>query len=326
MSPRDRVTGANKNQHRVTLGREWVIVLASVLIAGLLWLVSQLSNVYTGTISVPVIAQCSIDGHGGESANTVVVSARCRTEGFRLVRELSRKEKKVVKVAFDRGDLRRTGPDTFCLIGGAKNNYVGQFFGEGTSVEAFITDTLKFVFPVEMHKKVPVDVPASIHCRSQHMLSAPVHITPDSVTVYADEAVLEGIEKVTTSRLLMTDLHNSVHGILKIDEVPGVRMSATEVTYEIPVTRYVELRTEVPVEVLNAPSGHQLQVFPPTASVVMRCSFPLQKDPVASFRLYVDYKDFRASINGRCAPRTQRLPHGVLEYQVQPEVFDCVEL
>ncbi len=305
MSLRERI-----GRHKKALGREWVILAASVLIAGLIWFLSQLSNVYTGTISVPVVAQCNIDGHRGTSANTVVVSARCRTDG----------------VAFDRGDLRRTGPDTFSVIGGAKNNYIGQFFGEGTAVEAFITDTLSFVFPREMNKKVPVEVPHSLHCRSQYMLGAPFRFTPDSVTVYAQADILEGIEKVSSARLVMTDLHTSQHGILKLEEIPGVRMSKTEVSYEVPVSRYVELRTTVPVEVWNLPAGHQLQVFPPTASVVMRCAFPLKKDPLASFKLYVDYRDFSASLSGRCAPRTLRLPSGVLEYQVDPEVFDCVEV
>lgn len=308
------------------LGREWVLLAASVLLAGLIWFTSQLSNVYTGTISVPVVAECNIDGHRSTSSNTVVVSARCRAEGFRLVREHSRKEKRVVKISFDRGDLRRTGPETFCVIGGAKNSYINQFFGEETSVEAFITDTLRFIFPIEKHKKVPVDIPASLHCRSQYMLTGPLRTTPDSVTVYADDAVLEGIEKVTCPRMVLTDLHESRHGIVKLDDIPDVRFSQTEVTYEVPVSRYVELRTTVPVEVWNSPAGHQLQVFPPTASVVMRCTFPLQKDPVQSFKLYIDYRDYAASLSGRCAPRTLKLPAGVLDYQVTPEVFDCVEL
>ncbi|MBR1887985.1 MAG: hypothetical protein IJ813_05915 [Bacteroidales bacterium] len=308
------------------MGREWVILAASVLIAGLIWFLTQLSNVYTGTISVPVVAQCNIDGHRGTSSNTVIVSARCRTDGFRLVREHSRKEKRVVTVAFDRGDMRRTGPETFCVIGGAKNSYIGQFFGEGTTVEAFITDTLRFVFPSERHKKVPVEVPRSIHCRSQYMMSGPFRVSPDSVTVYATDEILDGIEKITSARIVMTDLHSSQHGILKLEEIPGVRMSHEEVSYEIPVSRYVELRTEVPLEVWNVPAGHQLQVYPTTASVVMRCAFPLQKDPLASFKLYIDYRDFSESLSGRCAPRTLRLPSGVLEYHVEPEVFDCVEL
>jgi len=275
---------------------------------------------------VPVIARCNIDGHRSESSNTVLVSARCRVNGFRLVREHSRRERHVVKVQFHRADLRHTGADTYCVIGGAKNSYVNQFFGDGTNVEAFITDTLRFVFPAEKNKKVPVDVPRSLSCRSQYMLSGPFRVTPDSVTVYADDAVLETIDKVTAARLILTDLHESQHGVLRLDEIPHVRMSVSEVAYELPVSRYVELQTEVPVEVWNVPAGHQLQVFPTLARVVLRCAFPLPKDPLPAFRLYVDYRDFAESLSGRCAPRCYRLPTGVLEYRVEPEVFDCIEV
>ena len=86
------------------------------------------------------------------------------------------------------------------------------------------------------------------------------------------------------------------------------------------------LGVDVAVEVMNAPSGRTLQVYPPTAQVHLRCAFPIVKDPLASFKLYVDWKDFSSSLSGRCAPRVQRLPAGVLEYQVEPEVFDCIEV
>ena len=307
-------------------GREWIIMVLSLVIAVFVWALTNLSKDYSGTISVPVVASSNIDGHGLESSNTVVVSARCRTDGFRLLREKSRRERKVVKVRFDRADLRNTAPHTYCVIGGAKNSYVNQFFGEGANVEAFITDTLKFVFPVENHKRVPVDVHKVIQCRSQSMPSGPFRISPDSVTIYGEDVHLAAVERVTASRLLLTDVHESQHGVLRLNPVKGVRISADEVSYELPVSRYVELRAAVPVEVWNAPAGHQLQVYPPTAQVVLRCTFPLSKDPLSSFKLYVDWRDFSESISGRCVARTLRLPTGVLEYRVEPEVFDCVEL
>ena len=307
-------------------GREWIIMVLSLVIAVFVWALTNLSKDYSGTISVPVVAESNIDGHGLESSNTVVVSARCRTDGFRLLREKSRRERKVVKVRFDRADLRNTAPHTYCVIGGTKNSYVNQFFGEGANVEAFITDTLKFVFPVENHKRVPVDVHKVIQYRSQYMPSGPFRISPDSVTIYGEDVHLAAVERVTASRLLLTDVHESQHGVLRLNPVKGVRISADEVSYELPVSRYVELRAAVPVEVWNAPAGHQLQVYPPTAQVVLRCTFPLSKDPLSSFKLYVDWRDFSESISGRCVARTLRLPTGVLEYRVEPEVFDCVEL
>jgi len=307
-------------------GREWIVFVLSVALAFLVWFLVNMSQQYSGTISVPVVAQCNIEGHGPESSNTVLVSARCRTEGFRLVREYSRRERKVVKVKFNKADLRRTGADVYSVIGGAKNSYVDQFFGEDAQVEAFITDTLSFIFPVENHKKVPIDVPLSVSCRSQYMQSGPFRTIPDSMTVYGPAERLDAVERVVTSRLTLSDLNSSQHGLLKVTPIKGVRMSADEVSYELPVSRYVELSASVPVEVMNAPAGRTLQVYPPTAQVYLRCAFPIVKDPLASFKLYVDWKDFSSSLSGRCAPRVQRLPAGVLEYQVEPEVFDCIEV
>ena len=306
--------------------REWSVFVLSLLLAFGAWFLSNLSKEYSGTISVPVVAQCNIEGHGLESVNTVVVSARCRTEGFRLLRERSRRERKVVKVSFARGDLRRTAEHTYSISGAALNSYVNQFFGEGANVEAFISDTLSFVFPPENHKKVPVEVPRSLQCRSQYMLSGPFTVSPDSLTIYGDDAALLAVDRIRTQHLSMSDLHESQHGVLRLLPVKGIRMSAEEVSFEVPVSRYVELEANVPVEAWNVPAGHQLQVYPSRARVVFRCVFPLAKDPVPGFKLYVDWKDFSASINGRCAARTLRLPAGVLEYRVEPEVFDCVEV
>jgi hypothetical protein len=306
-------------------GRSWVALVVALLLASLVWILSNLSQTYSGTVSVPVMARCNLEGHQSLSSNTVLVSARCRTQGFRLVREQSRRERKTLVVDFSPVDLHRTGTETFCVIGGAINSYVNQFFGDETTVEAFITDTLRFIFPRENHKKVPVEVPMTVHCRSQFMQSGPFRTSPDSVTVYGEDARLEGIEKVSTGRLVLSDVHDTRSGILRLNPIAGVRLSVEQVGYELPVTRYVELRSTLPVEVRNAPAGHELQVFPATAEVVLRCAFPLVKDPLPEFRIYVDYKDFAASINGRCVPHALRLPTGVLEYRVQPEVFDCIE-
>ena len=206
-------------------GRSWVALIVSLLLASLVWILSNLSQTYSGTVSVPVMARCNLEGHQGLSSNTVLVSARCRTQGFRLVREQSRRERKTLVVDFSPADLHRTGPETFCVIGGAINSYVNQFFGEETTVEAFITDTLRFTFPLENHKKVPVEVPMTVHCRSQYMQSGPFHTTPDSVTVYGEDARLESIDKVTTSRLVLSDVHDTRSGILRLNPINGVRLS-----------------------------------------------------------------------------------------------------
>ena len=114
--------------------------------------------------------------------------------------------------------------------------------------------------------------------------------------------------------------------MVKLNKPAGIRLSAEEVAYELPVSRYVEIRGSFPVEVWNAPAGREVQVYPPTANVSLRCAFPLAKDPMASFKVYIDYKDFSESMSGKCVPKTLKLTQGVLDCRIEPEVFDCVEV
>ena len=104
-----------------------------------------------------------------------------------------------------------------------------------------------------------------------------------------------------------------------------MRLSDSEVSYELPVSRYVELRSELPVSVRNAPGGHHLDVFPSRATVILHCTFPVGRNPFEAFELYIDYADFTSSLSGRCVARVNELPSGVLAYRVAPAVFDCLE-
>lgn len=307
-------------------GRNGVIFLTAATLALLIWLLTNLSREYSGVISVPVIAECNIDGHSNVSVNAAMVSARCRASGYRLLQEETRKNRKPERVRLDRADIRLRSGDQFYLAGSAKNNYVQQFFGDEVSVEAFISDTLLFTFPAENHKKVPVELVHDIDYRTQYMMTEPIRLVPDSIMVYGEPGRLESVERIRTAPLSISDLHESKHGVLRLSKIKGVRLSAEEVSYELTVSRYVELRSEVPIEVRNAPPGRHLQVYPSEATVILRCIFPFGRDPFTQFHLYVDYADFAKSLSGRCVPHTEHLPSGVLDCRIAPEVFDCIEV
>ena len=306
-------------------GREGLLVVASLLVAVVIWFLSNLSKDYSGVVTVPVVAECNLPGHSNLSSDAALVSARCRTSGFRLLREERRSRTRPIKVTFERADMRHLSGDRFFLAGNAKNTYTEQFFGDEVQVESFVTDTLYFQFPSENHKKVPVRLAGDISYRDQYMASGPLRLVPDSVTVYGEQTRLDLVDHVVTSTLMLDDIHDSQHGTLRIRGIKGVRLSDGLVSYELPVARYVELRASLPVAVKGLPAGRHLQVFPSQATVVLHCTFPVGRDPFESFGLYIDYKDFLASISGRCVPRAQTLPSGVLDFRVIPEIFDCIE-
>ena len=302
-----------------------MVFLASLLVASIVWLITNLSRSYSGVVSVPVVAESNIEGHSERSVNTATAVARCHATGFVLLRNRLERNRPPVRVRIDRLDLRSAGGDDFYLAGPAMNGYAPAIFGEGASVDAFVSDTLHFLFPSQTHKKVPVELVHEIGYRNQYMSSAPLKLEPDSVTVYGESARIENIDRIYTSTLRLDDVHESLHGILRLNRAKGIRLSDTEINYTLTVSRYVELKASVPVEVWNAPAGKQVQVFPSVADVTFRCIFPVSKDPTEAFRLYIDYKDFAGSLNGRCIPHTLKLSSGVIDYRVTPEVFDCIQ-
>lgn len=305
-------------------GRDWILFLTSLFLASVIWLVSNLSRTYSGIISIPVVAECGIDGHSDVSANVATATARCHTTGFRLLSNRYSKDRKPLRIKVERQDLHSAGKEDFYLAGAVLNNYTNAIFGDETQVDAFISDTLRFRFPAQNHKRVPVELVQDITYRPQFMCSEPLKIEPDSVTVYGEAARIDNIDRVYTASLNLYDVHENRHGTLRLGRIKGVRLSEEEVHYTMTVSRYVEISTTLPVEVWNAPTGRHLQVYPSSADVVFRCVFPVSKDPTEAVRLYIDYGDFVSSLNGRCIPKVLSLPSGVIDYYVYPEVFDCI--
>ena len=315
-----------KRKNRIPLrGREWLLLATSLLLAVLIWLLSNLSRSYSGVLGVPVVAECNLQGYSNVSSNSAMLSARCRAEGFRLLRESTRRSRRPVRVAFDRADLRYGSGERFFVTGNVMNNYLRQIFGDKVDVEDIITDTLYFTFSPENNKRVPVNFAGDFTYRAQYMASGPLRLTPDSVTVYGEKARLDLVDHVSTAQIYPDDVHDTQHGVLRLNRIKGVRLSDSEVSYELPVSRYVELRSELPVTVRNMPNGHHLDVFPSRATVILHCTFPVGRNPFESFELYIDYEDFASSLSGRCVARVQDLPRGVLDYRVEPAVFDCIE-
>ena len=315
-----------KRKNRLPLqGREWLLFATSLFLAVLIWFFSNLSRSYPGVLGVPIIAECNLQGYSNRSSNSAVLSVRCHAEGFRLLREAVRRSQRPVTVTFDRADLRHDKDDRFFVTGNVMNNYLLQIFGDKVVVEGIGTDTLYFNFVPENNKRVPVHFAGDFSYRSQYMASGPLKLTPDSVTVYGEKARLDQVDHISTGQLFVDDVHETLHGVLRLRRIKGVRVSDEEVSYELPVSRYVEMRSELPVAVRNIPAGRHLDVFPSRATVILHCTFPPVRNPFESFALFIDYEDFASSLSGRCVARVSDLPRGVLDYRVEPAVFDCIE-
>lgn len=306
-------------------GRDFGAFLFSLLLAFSIWLIHNLSLNYSDTMSVPVVAECNLEGHANVSSNSSVIAARCRTSGFSLLRNSRQAKRSAVRIKFDSKDMHLKEGEIFYITSSELGNYVSDIFGDGIRLESFVSDQVQFRFPYENNRKVPVQAVPVLSFKPQYMAMGPLRLQPDSVTIYGEPYHIEKVDRVFTRTINLSNLHSSAHGVVRLEPIAGVRMSDGEVNYSLDVTRFVELGAEVVISLRNVPAGRNLSVYPSTAKVVYRCAFPLSGDPVEKVRFYIDYADFEKSIGGRCVPRPSGLPDGVIDYRIEPEVFDCME-
>lgn len=305
-------------------GKDIIIFVMSLLLAFSIWLIHNLSLYYNETVSIPVRARSNINGHAMLSSNDAVVQARLRLTGFDVIRSRGAMNRKPVVVDFAAADMHPRGGEMFYVTGTDLNRYVQAVFGDDARLETMLSDTVHFRFPLENSKRVPVMAVYSAEFQPQYTAVGDLRLVPDSVTVYGEPMHLEQVDRVFTRPFYLKDLRVSAHGRVRLEET-GLRLSDNVVDYSLDVSRYVEIRADLPVGSRGVPAGRNLIIYPSVAQVSFKCAFPVTVDPTTVARFYIDYQDFTHSLGGVCIPRCDDLPAGILDYNIEPSVFDCVE-
>lgn len=304
--------------------RDWAVLLPALLLAFSIWLIHNLSLRYNDYLRVYVVAHCNMDGHAEVSANRAEVIARCRTTGYNVIRTDIRGRGKAIDVNFKPSEMKHKEGDVFYLSASDLQEYAHVFYGDDVTVEYFLTDTLFFRFPFEDFKRVPVQPVYTMSYASQHMASGPIVVVPDTVTVYGQPFHLENIDKVYTRPINFSGISEDIQGMIGIEKIKGLRMSASEVHFSQDVTRFVELHKSLPVQAVNLPSDKGMIALPSFVDVTLKCVFPLESDPWDVLKVEVDYNDFLSSLGGKCRVRPSSLSRGVIEFEADPVAVDCV--
>ncbi len=305
-------------------GRDWAVFLLSLLLAFSIWLIHNLSLKYTEFMQASVVAECNIEGHSGVSANRCDIIARGQTTGYNIISNGLFSKNRKVTVRFEPSVMKLKTGELYYITSSDLKESAHLIFGDDVQLEYFITDTLFFRFPYESHKRVAVNPVHIIGFAPQYMASGALKVEPDSVTIYGEPHHLEDIYQVNTEALKLNDIKSNVHGMAKLEKINGIRLSEDVVHYSLPVSRFVEIPVSVPVQARNVPPGKTLMVYPSTVTATLKCAFPLSSDLTEGIRFCIDYNDFSSSIGGRCIPKAVSLPGGVLDYTLEPKVFECV--
>ncbi len=177
-----------------------------------------------------------------------------------------------------------------------------------TSVKA---DNLDFYYNFGQKKEVKVALQGNI-VPSKNYYLAQVHFSPERITIYADDAMLDTITTVQTSYLNIVGFSDTVTRTVQLKPVKGVKMVPQTVKVSFCPDVLTEESAEVPVTIINKPDGVTLRTFPQRVKVNFTVGASMYRTiNLEEFRVVVDYNEVASHPSDKCTLHLAAKPHGV---------------
>ena len=307
-------------------GRNWLILVISLLLAFFMWSVMKLSRNYSSYIRYHVEVTSSIPGRTNKAVSTDELVIGAKSKGFDILQNSRSRGENVLQLAsVDPKFFHKVQGegDLFSLLPDDLMQPIQDALGNEIKVETFATDTLYFTFPVQSFKKVPVQVQSVITYKEQFMPMQKMVIRPDSVLIYGDEGIISNINSVSARTINGKDVKRTLNGVVQLIPISNVRFSQNEVFYNLEVGRFVENTVKVPVTIWDAPSYANIAIIPQEITLKYRQPFGsgIKLQP-QDFAVGVDYDEVLR--NDVVKVKLIKAPQQVLDVSVEPKFVECI--
>lgn len=307
-------------------GRQVLLFLFCLFLAFIIWSIHKLSANYSTYLTYRVHVSTNIQGRASDAFSNNLLTLKGRSSGFYILKQRFLKGEGSIHVQVN-GRLLKANPpggDEYYILSSDIREKLGESFGGDLEIENFSVDTLFFNFPRQINKEVPVALKYVASFKSQHMATGPIKFSPDVITIYGDHSQIETIDSLYTIPLRFQNLETNINGVADLQEIPGIRFSQKEVYYTLAVERYVEKSIMVRAEVINAPAGKEVNIFPAEVKMIYRVPLSYSHSMDAEkFSVIIDYEEVLNSINSFVEPKLSEKPPGILSFSFEPKFVEC---
>lgn len=249
------------------LNRRSVAFLLCLLLAGLFWLLTSLSNTYVDEVSVPLVYNGIPDDMLVVNEQVNVVNAEVKGLGFDLMwywLQFEKFEIPVDAIPSLLPSIKKNGSTYHYILTEDKASRLGNLNENQLEILEISPDTLFLKFVAKHLKQVPVKLNAEISFQKQFgMVSEPILI-PDSVLLIGAKEEIDTISFVKTARQTWNELNESLTAEVLLQpfkHFPFIEMSQTNVQVELNVVEFTEGSVLVPLTVV-ADKPEAVKVFP----------------------------------------------------------------
>ena len=286
--------------------------------------VTKLSKNYTETISFELVYKNVPEQHHINLDSTKKVNVTVNAFGFNLLRYSFYKP--TLTIDFDTDVVLKNK----VYVWNAQQNSpkITAKFRNSVDIMSIQPDTLRFPYQSLLVKIVPVRTDISIEFASGYDMSSNIKVTPDSIKVIGSEKWISQVDYVTTEKLELNNVNSNIDRALdiEIDEaLKHLKMSKEQVKIKGHVEKFTEGTFNVPVTIINLPTGTNINYFPKTIPVAFNISLNNYKMVKASdFRIECNFKDIDNTGKTFLIPKLTKVPEIVKSARLKQKKVEFI--
>lgn len=265
---------------------EWKVFLSCFLLAVMLWFLTALNESYVTHIKVKInytnIPKEKVYSQPLPKNFKLLVNAN----GWDLLRYRVVNDSQEINI-----DLEQFKNKPYIITSRLKEA-LGLQLAKTTSINDIYPDTIDLSQENILKKAVPIQLQLQITFDKEYNLGLPISISPDSVVVSGPYSEVQKIHNVYTQDIQFYKLNHPVKQKIKLDAPPDANLTygINEVELNIPTYQLTEKTLDVPVEVINKPTGMNVIVMPRSVKITFQT-------PINQFDKIIP-EMFQASVDG----------------------------
>ncbi|MGB7785768.1 MAG: YbbR-like domain-containing protein [Salinimicrobium sp.] len=164
----------------------------------------------------------------------------------------------------------------------------------------FVKEVLAIDFKQKAERKLPVRSRIEVDYAAGYSASKELQLKPDSVKVSGPDALLDTLSSLQTVKLKLKKVKNDISGTVALDtsSYKGLTLYTTKVKYSAEVEKFTEGSVTVPIELINAPEGMDVVIFPKETLLFYQVNLKdYNKITASDFRVVADFSEVRENQN-----------------------------
>jgi len=259
------------------------------LIAFSFWFLTMLSKTHETTCLVPIDYINHPDDLSSLASPDDFIRVRVKASGISILSfHLFNQRSLILNYDVSNSQPTSNGRDIFWIMN-SKRKELADFFGTSTEIMNITPERILVPFINKIKKEVPLILNSDINLKQAFWIEDDIKLTPESVTLYGEQSLLDSVHTVTTDLLKLDNLEqDQLHEIALV--IPnGLDCKLKTVSVEINIEAFIEEVVVREVEIRDLNKGYSMKLFPSNVSVTLR--FPKDKFQLFKtdfLRLYVD--------------------------------------